>query len=106
MANDGNIVINENDMTTLGGEFADSKSAIESITTSMGNMKECLTEQVYDGYWKYMIYGAFSDFDNASKKLAYVYNALDLFAQRMTSTFKSSDTSASDDAKSGVAEVK
>lgn len=106
MADNGNIVINENDINTLSEEFASSKTDIDAITTSMANMKECLTKQVYEGYWTHMIYSAFSDFDNASKNLAYIYNALDLFAQRMASTFKDTDTSASDDAKSGVAEVK
>ena len=53
-----------------------------------------------------MIHRVFMDFDNASDNLAYIYNALDLFTQRMESTFKSTDTSVSDDAESGVAEVK
>lgn len=106
MANSGNIVINENDINTLGEEFASSKTDIDSIKTSMGNMRECLTEQVYDGYWEYMIHGVFMKFDNASDNLAYIYNALNLFMQRMESTFKSTDTSVSDDAESGVAEVK
>ena len=100
-----NIKISENDMTKLGEEFKACKENMDSINTSLSNMRKSLLSEVYEGCATSKVKSDFDKLDKESKNLSYVYSALNLFMARMTKTFKAADTSSADEAKSNVTEI-
>ena len=105
MGTNKNRIISEEDMTKLGEEFQSSKESIDTITTSLDSMRTSLVDDVYDGCAVDPLKSDFDKLKKESENLSYVYNALNLFTARVISTFKQSDTSAAEEAKTNVAKT-